>query len=147
MPQRRAGAGCDPSLSSQTAAGTRSGLRGCSSTFPWFTEALRGFSCKACCGPVGLEPGVPVVPEGHFCCWHPIALLKGRAGSGEPCVAGMGSLRLNFWTPYSTKPEITPQPARRDVCERCSQKCSSSPTGETSCDVKLTALSPYLRGS
>lgn len=73
--------------------------------------------------------------------------VKARADNHEPCVAATGSLTLNFWTPYSMKLYITPSLAPQDVCERCSQEYSSSPTGETLCYVEIAAFSPYLRGS
>ena len=99
------------------------------------------------------EPGAPAPSKGV--CLLLLASLSSlvqekvnaRADNREPCVAATGSLTLNFWTPYSMKLYITPSLAPQDVCERCSQEYSSSPTGETLCYVKIAAFSPYLRGS
>jgi len=73
--------------------------------------------------------------------------VKARADNCELHVAVTGSLALNFWTPYSMKLRIIPSLAPQDVCQRCSQEYSSSPTGETLCYVKIAAFSPYLGGS
>lgn len=73
--------------------------------------------------------------------------VKAWADNGEQCMAVTGSLTANFWMPYSMEGCIPPSLAPQDVCERCSQEYSSSPTGETLCYVKIAAFSPYLGGS